>query len=390
MTSAPQQHPVSNHKKRITLLGATGSIGDSTLNVIQQHRDRYDVVAMTAHRNAEKLIERARIFRPALVAIADESAYKAVSQALQPMGIKVLSGTEGVREAARYSTDICVSAMVGAAGLLPTMAAIEQGYTVALANKETLVCAGELVMQACLKSGATLLPIDSEHNAIFQVLASEHRDAIEHITITASGGPFLRQPLAALEHATPEQAVAHPRWRMGHKISVDSATMMNKALELIEAHYLFSLPPDAIQVLIHPESIVHALVHYTDGSVLAQLGMPDMQTPIGVALAWPQRLPIHTPRLDLSQIKSLHFEALDSERFPAISLARQALTEGASALIALNAANEVAVAKFLNKEIRFTDIVRTVEQALHRTKAISIRCLDDVLAADHDVRAALA
>ena len=366
--------------RSVTILGATGSIGDSTLRVIDQHRDRYVIEALTAQNNYEKLIELALRYRPSSVAIGNEAHYAAVNEALKPQGIAVLAGAQGIEEAASVTCDISIAAIVGAAGLRPTLTAITQGKSVAIANKEALVCAGELVMRACKKHGTTLLPIDSEHNAIFQVLTA---GAIpEKITLTASGGPLLTRPLDTMHSVTPAEAVNHPRWSMGAKISVDSATMMNKGLELIEAHYLFALPESQIDVLIHPESIIHSLVHHTDGSVLAQLGMPDMAIPIAYALSWPNRIKVATPRLDLAALKTLNFAHPDAKRFPALLLARAALNAGSAHLIALNAANEIAVAAFLAGKIKFTDIVRIVEKLLEKTVCSTILDASAVLQAD--------
>lgn len=373
-------------RRRISILGATGSIGESTLRVIAQHREQYEIVALTAQNNAEKLIALARQFLPALVAIGDEAHLPQVRAALAPLNIPVLAGAAGIEEAACVPADITVAAIVGAAGLLPTLRAMEQGNAVALANKEALVCAGELVMRLCATHGTKLLPIDSEHNAIFQVLAAEHRPQVEKITLTASGGPLLRRPLASLAQVTPEEAVNHPRWSMGAKISVDSATMMNKGLELIEAHYLFDMPASRIEVLIHPQSIIHSLVHYADGSVLAQLGMPDMAIPIAYALSWPMRMQVDTPRLNLAEIGQLQFEPLEDARFPALGLARAALLAGAAHLIALNAANEVAVAQFLARKIPFTAIARSVADVVASTTASPITSIAEVVEADAEAR----
>ncbi len=372
--------------RRISILGATGSIGDSSLRVISEHPERYQITALTAQNNATKLIALAQTHRPELVAIGNEAHAATVREALNPLGIKVLVGAQGIEEAASHAADITVAAIVGAAGLMPVMQAISQGRSVALANKEALVCAGELVTRACMAHGTTLLPIDSEHNAIFQVLDNAHRAQVEKITLTASGGPLLNRPLDTLSQVTPEEAVKHPRWEMGAKISVDSATMMNKGLELIEAHYLFSAPPSQLDVLVHPESIIHSLVHYADGSVLAQLGMPDMAIPIAYALSWPKRIPVSTPRLDLAQLGSLHFMPLEKERFPALSLAKAALDAGASAMIALNAANEVAVAAFLERKISFTAIAQTVAHVVEQTPPVAISTLEDVIEADRLAR----
>ena len=369
-------------RRRLSILGATGSIGDSTLRVVEQHPEQFEIVVLTAQTNADKLIALAKTHRPEMVAIGDARHAADVKAALAPLGIKVCAGPEGIVEAAEVYADITMSAIVGAAGLLPTLKAIEHGRSVALANKEALVCAGSLVAHRCRQYGTTLLPVDSEHNAVFQVLASEHRSAVEKITLTASGGPLLHRPLESFASITPEEAVKHPRWNMGAKISVDSATMMNKGLELIEAHYLFDMPSAQLDVLIHPESIVHSLVHYADGSVLAQLGMPDMAIPIAYALGWPNRLAVATPRLDLAKAAALHFSLPDALRFPALGLARAALIEGQHAMIALNAANEVAVAAFLAKKIAFTAIAECVERVLTSTPMSAITTAEDVLEAD--------
>ncbi len=385
----PPARPIAlphSPRRRISILGATGSIGDSCLRVIEQHPKRFELVALTAQNNAEKLIALAKKFRPALVAIGNASQATQVTQALTPLGITVLVGSEGIEEAAQMPCDISVAAIVGVAGLMPTLRAIEQGNAVALANKEALVCAGDLVMQTCTTHGTRLLPIDSEHNAIFQVLAHEHRGQIEKITLTASGGPLLHQPLSSLTGVTPEEAINHPRWRMGAKISVDSATMMNKALELIEAHYLFALPASRIEVVIHPQSIIHGLVHYSDGSVLAQLAMPDMAIPIAHALGWPERLDVTTPRLDLASIGILEFMPLDATRFPAITLAREALAASQAHVIALNAANEIAVEKFLERTITFPRIAQCVADVVACTQSTPVHSIADVLEIDQQSR----
>lgn len=369
-------------RRRVSVLGATGSIGDSSLRVIAQHPERYEIAALTAQENAEKLIALARQWKPAAVAIGNEAKLAEVREALKPLGIAAFGGARGIEEAACVPADITVAAIVGAAGLLPTMRAIEQGGSVALANKESLVCAGNLVMQACATHGTKLLPVDSEHNAIFQVLATDHRETVEKITLTASGGPLLRRALDTFAHVTPAEAVNHPRWSMGAKISVDSATMVNKGLELIEAHYLFGLPASKIDVLIHPQSIVHSLVHYADGSVLAQLGMPDMAIPIAYTLSWPERIAVATPRLNLAEIGTLEFEEVEAARYPALATARAALSAGPAHMIALNAANEVAVAAFLAGRIAFTRIAEMIEQALENTQATAIQSVEDVVEAD--------
>lgn len=372
--------------KRVSVLGATGSIGDSTLRVLSQHASRFQVAALTAQDNVEKLIALAKQWQPSMVAIGNEARFQELRDALKPLGIRVAAGASGIEEAASVPADATIAAIVGAAGLKPVMRAIEQGIHVGLANKEALVCAGDVVMRAVTKHGATLLPVDSEHNAIFQLMHREDHAAIEKITLTASGGPFLHRPLTTMDAVTPQEAVKHPRWSMGAKISVDSATMMNKGLEMIEAHYLFAMPPEQIDAIIHPESIIHSLVHCTDGSVLAQLASPDMVIPIAYALSWPERIATDSARLDLARVGKLHFEAVDHARFPAFALALEALRAGPSQRIALNAANEVAVAQFLAGKIRYTDIARIVARVMERTNNSPIHTIDDVVAADEAAR----
>jgi 1-deoxy-D-xylulose-5-phosphate reductoisomerase len=322
-----------------------------------------------------------------MAVIADESLYGALKEALTGTNVAVAAGAAALEEAAALDADLVMAAIVGAAGLKPTLAAVARGATVALANKECLVCAGDVMMREVARSGAVLLPVDSEHSAIFQVFDFDNVEAIERIILTASGGPFLDLDLALMKDVTPEQAVAHPNWDMGAKISVDSATMMNKGLEVIEASYLFPLPEDRIEVLIHPQSVVHSLVGYADGSVLAQLGTPDMRTPIAYALAWPRRQGSPAARLDLARVGQLTFLPLDSQRFPALGLARQALKSGGAAPTVLNAANEVAVQGFLNGEIGFLDIIRVVSEALDRTPRASVATVEDVIAVDREARA---
>jgi 1-deoxy-D-xylulose-5-phosphate reductoisomerase len=367
----------------VSILGATGSIGESTLRVLAEHPTRYRIAALTAQNNAEKLIAQAQQFKPELVAIGNSIHYSTVKDALDPLGIRV---TTDMEEAASHACDISVAAIVGAAGLKPTLRAIEQGKHVALANKESIVCAGSLMLQACARHGTQLVPVDSEHNAIFQVLSGAH-ETVEKITLTASGGPLRTRPADTFASVTVAEAVNHPRWNMGAKISVDSATMANKGLEMIEAHYLFSMPEEKIDVLVHPESIIHSLVHFTDGSVLAQLGEPDMRIPIAYALSWPERIAVNTPRLNLAQMGKLTFEPADMQRFTAIALAREALRAGAAHCIAFNAANEIAVAHFLSGKAGFTDISATIAHGLESSETRTISSIDDVLAHDHDCRA---
>jgi 1-deoxy-D-xylulose-5-phosphate reductoisomerase len=374
-------------KRRVTILGSTGSIGCNTVELLAADRDAYAVEALVAWRNAQRLAEQAKHLGARLAVIADESQYGVLKEALAGSGIETAAGADAVVEAARRPADWVMAAIVGAAGLAPTLAAVRRGACVALANKEVLVCAGDLVTAEAKKHNATLLPVDSEHNAIFQVFDTKQRQAIEKIVLTASGGPFRTASIEAMASATPAQAVAHPNWRMGAKISVDSATMMNKGLEVIEAHHLFALDSDQLDVVVHPQSVVHGLVYYTDGSVLAQLGSPDMRTPIANALGWPDRIPAPSARLDLAKLAQLTFEAPEPDRFPALRLARAALIAGGGAPTVLNAANEIAVAAFLDERIGFLDIAATVERALDRLAGRRIAALDDVYALDRETRA---
>ena len=351
--------------RSVTVLGSTGSIGESTLDLLgRATADDFELVGLSANQNVDGLVEQAKRFRPKAVAIADESVEAELSEKLNGEGIEVFAGREGLVELARLKADVTVAAIVGAAGLEPTLAAVAQGNTVALANKECLVCAGEVFMDAVKTHGATLLPVDSEHNAIFQVLDRDRPEGVRRLILTASGGPFRETPMEKLRRVTREDALAHPTWSMGAKISIDSATMMNKGLELIEAAWLFNRPSSQIDIIVHPQSIVHSMVEYVDGSVLAQMGSPDMRTPIAYALAWPERMETPVERLDLDKISQLTFFNPDPVRFPAIRLAREALEAGGAAPCILNAANEVAVEAFLNGKIKFLDIARICENAL--------------------------
>lgn len=373
--------------RRVTVLGSTGSVGSNTVELLAAYPDRFQVEALVAGRNVAKLAEQARLLRPALAVVADDAAYADLKDALAGTGIAVAAGTAAMVEAAsRPAADWVMAAIVGAAGLAPTLAAVQRGATVALANKEVLVCAGDLVMREVRRCGATLLPVDSEHSAIFQVFDEARRDSIARLILTASGGPFRTWTRDAMAGVTPAQAVAHPNWSMGAKISVDSASMMNKGLELIEAYHLFAMPEDRIDVLVHPQSVIHSLVEYVDGSVLAQLGTPDMRTPIAVALAWPDRIATPGARLDLAKAASLTFESPDPERFPALALARLALQSGGAAPTILNAANEVAVAAFLAGDLGFLDIPRVVEKCLATVAHSPLGTLADVKAADAEAR----
>jgi 1-deoxy-D-xylulose-5-phosphate reductoisomerase len=373
-------------RKSVTLLGATGTIGQNTLKILAAHPERFDLTAITAGDNVTLLAEQARTFRPKRAVIANTDLYSALKDALKGTGIEAAAGVDAVCEAAAMPSDVVMSAIVGAAGLKPTLAAISSGRTVALANKECLVCAGELVLSEVKKHGATLLPVDSEHSAIFQLFDTKRPEQVESITITASGGPFRSWTTKQMKDATPEQAVKHPNWNMGAKISVDSATLMNKGLELIEAYYLFPLAPEQLKAIIHPQSIVHCLVEMIDGSVLAQLSNPDMCTPIAYALGWPERISAPVAKLDLATIGQLHFEAPDEKRFPALRLAREAMQAGGNAPTVLNAANEVAVSRFLKGAIGFLDIARIVEQTLEALENKPLKNLNDVLACNAQAR----
>ena len=373
-------------KRKIAILGATGSIGKSTLDLVEYNRDRFEVVAVTAATSVEALADIARRTGAKLAVIANESRLGELRQLLAGTGCRCAAGSSALVEAACGDADLVIAAIVGCAGLKPVMAAVEAGKTVALANKEALVTAGELMTQAAQASGTVILPIDSEHNAIFQCLAGSRKQDVARIILTASGGPFRDAPVDRIAAATPEEAVAHPNWSMGAKISVDSATMMNKGLELIEARYLFGLTSDRIDIVVHPQSVVHSLVEFVDGSMLAQLGSPDMRIPIAYALAWPERMETGARRLDLAAIARLDFEPPDVERFPALRVARQALESGGSAPIVLNAANEVAVASFLAGGIRFPDIVDLVQQALDELDFAAPRSIPDVLDIDRRTR----
>ena len=375
--------------RKIAILGATGSVGASTLDLVERAPERFEVIALTAGSDVAGLAEAARRTRARLAVIADDSRLQELEARLAGTDCRAAAGTEALNEAAAGEAEWVMAAIVGCAGLRPVMAAVEAGRTVALANKEALVSAGALMTEAATRSGATLLPVDSEHNAIFQCLAGSRAQDVLKLILTGSGGPFRGWSSEAIAAATPAQAVAHPIWSMGAKISVDSATLMNKGLELIEAHHLFGLPSERIDVLIHPQSVIHSMVEYVDGSVLAQLGSPDMRTPIAYALAWPERMATPAERLDLAQLRRLEFEKPDLERFPALRFARQALERGGAAPIVLNAANEIAVGCFLEERIGFADIASLVEQALHQSKAAAAASIDEVIALDAATRDAV-
>jgi 1-deoxy-D-xylulose-5-phosphate reductoisomerase len=381
--------PVPNRQpdvRRISIFGATGSVGCNTVDLIRRDPKRYEVVALTARSNVAELARMAREVRAQIAVVADPGAYAALRDALEGSDTEAAAGPEALVEAAARPADWMMAAIVGAAGLRPTLEAVRQGGIVALANKECLVCAGELVMAEVARHRTQLLPVDSEHSAVFQVLDTRRSDAVEKIILTASGGPFRTMDMESMSRVTPAEAVAHPNWRMGAKISVDSATMMNKGLELIEARHLFDMPSERIEVLVHPQSVVHSLVSYIDGSVLAQLGTPDMRTPIAYALGWPDRIAAPSARLDLARIGNLTFEPPDLARFPSLALARDALRQGGGATAVLNAANEVAVAAFLDERIRFTDICRVVETCLEHAPTRSPETLAAVDEIDQAAR----
>ena len=378
---------MSNTPKNIVILGSTGSIGESALRVVAAFPDRFRIVGLAAQTKVERLLEQARLFSVERVAVADHEAARRARQ-LAPAGLTVLAGPEGLEElAAQDTADIVLMAVVGMAGLSPVLAALRQGTDVALATKEVLVAAGQKVMAASRASGARILPVDSEHSAIFQCLGGQDADRVRRLMLTASGGPFAHNPRLDLEKVTVAEALKHPRWNMGRKVTVDSATMMNKGLEIIEAHWLFGVPFDRIEVVIHPESIVHSMVEFQDGNVLAQLSVSDMRFAIQLALTWPERLDGALPALDLARLGTLHFAAPDEARFPCLSLARAAARAGGTMPVILNAANEVAVQEFLNGKLSFPGIWRTVEKVLGRHTALADPDLPDILAADRWARA---
>lgn len=386
MIALKQKSVPAAERRRVTILGSTGSVGTQTIDLISRAPEQYEVVALTAHKNIKLLIEQARLLRPELVVVADDSQYAALKDALADTTIKVTAGSKAVEEAAMIDSDWVMSAIVGAAGLPGTLAAVRRGAAVAFANKETLVCAGPLMMKLVAECGAKLLPVDSEHNAIWQVFDFEHKDAIARLILTASGGPFRTVSREAMRDVTPAQAIKHPVWSMGAKISIDSATLMNKALEVIEARYLFDMPPEKIDVIVHPQSVVHSMVEYEDGSVLAQLGSPDMRIPIAYCLAWPERMATPAPRLDLAKIAQLTFENPDPVKFPALRLAREAMAKGGIAPAALNAANEVAVEAFLAGKIGFLDIEHINEEVMNAANVVPLTDLEVLNDADQSAR----
>jgi 1-deoxy-D-xylulose-5-phosphate reductoisomerase len=388
--------PLRNNKaanataRSVTVLGATGSIGDSTMDLLRGARDRYRVEALTGNSNVQGLAKLAREFNVRFAAVADPARLSELREALAGTGIECGAGESAIIEAAARPADWVMAAVSGAAGLKPALAAVDRGATVALANKECLVCAGDFFMDRAAKAGACILPSDSEHNALFQALASGNRDELVRVIITASGGPFRTWTAADIEEATLAQALKHPNWSMGQKITIDSASMMNKGLEVIEAAYLFSLKPEEIDVLVHPQSIIHGMVEFSDRSVVAQLGAPDMRIPIAHCLGWPDRIKGPSARLDLAKIGQLTFEAPDFQRFPGLRLAYEALRTGQGATTVFNAANEVAVAAFIAGKIRFGAIARLVEATIdswiRSSNLAPLRSADEAIAVDHNAR----
>jgi 1-deoxy-D-xylulose-5-phosphate reductoisomerase len=399
MTSMKQKRPAARvtrlpkagaAPKTVTILGATGSIGSSTADLLRRDLDSYAVEAVTANSDAAALARLARELGARFAAVADQAAYAELKSELSGSGIEAAAGPEAMVEAARRPAEWVMAAITGAASLAPTLAAAERGAAVALANKECLVCAGALFMRRAAAAGANVLPVDSEHNAIFQALGSGRREDVRRIVLTASGGPFRTFTVEQIRNVTVEQALKHPTWSMGPKVTIDSATLMNKGLELIEAHHLFALPPEELDVVVHPQSIVHGLVEFRDGSVIAQLGSPDMRIPISHCLAWPVRMGTPAARLNLAQVSTLSFEEPDMVRFPALALARRALATGGSAPTILNAANEVAVREFVDKNLGFSGIPALVEATLEamarRGETSEPQTVEEALAVDHTAR----
>jgi len=373
-------------KRHLAILGSTGSIGTQALDVVGQHEDLFEIELLTANNNSSLLIEQARRFRPATVVICNPDLYDEVSAALDPLYIKVFTGIDSICDLLKDpKIDIVLTAMVGFSGLRPTIAAIEAGKAIALANKETLVAAGALIMPLARKHGAPILPVDSEHSAIFQCLQGEHA-RLEKILLTGSGGPFLHSTREEMAAATREQALNHPRWRMGAKVTIDSASLMNKGLELIEARWLFNVEPQDIEVVIHPQSIIHSMVQFSDGCVMAQLSQPDMRLPIQYALSYPNRIDLNTRRIDFAELATLTFERPDIDRFPCLGLAYSALEKGGNATCAMNGANEVAVAAFLEERIRFTDIPAVIAATMDRTSFIEKPSFDDIYSTDFEAK----
>ncbi len=373
-------------KKKITIFGSTGSIGDSTLDLVKNHPEKYEIVGLSINNNYKKLLKQVNSFKPKIVSINNTESFKKFKEINSNDNLKIVNGNDCYDEILDYETDMVVAAITGSAGLMPVIKAAKKGISIALANKESLVCSGSLITSVAKQNGSIILPVDSEHNAIFQVLDVKNRSSVSKLILTASGGPFLNSKFEDLVNITPEQAIKHPNWSMGKKISVDSATMMNKGLELIEAHYLFEMPYKNIDVIIHPESIIHSCVEYSDGSILSQMGTPDMRIPISFVLAYPDRISNSVQKLELGKVKKLTFFEPDLEKFPCLELAYEALKIKKSAPTILNAANEIAVDAFLSSKIKYLSIPKLVEKTLNKASFSNINSIKDVLGIDQDAR----
>lgn len=374
-------------KKRIAILGSTGSIGTQALDVIEQNPDLFEVEVLTANSQVELLIKQAKKFQANVVVIANENLYSAVQEVLDPLGIKVYAGQKSLEQIVQMdSVDMVLTAMVGFAGLVPTLEALKAGKAIALANKETLVVAGELVMDTAIKYGAPIIPVDSEHSAIYQCLVGESNNPIEKIILTASGGPFRTKTIDEIQNVSLKEALNHPNWCMGNKITIDSATLMNKGLEAIEAKWLFGLKPEQVEIIVHPQSIIHSMVGFCDGSLKAQMGLPDMKLPIQYALGFPNRISSNSERLNFSDFPSLTFEQPDLEKFPNLRIALDCMKQGGNLACTMNAANEIAVAAFLEEKISFTDITRIIEKTLINSQFIAHPALQDYIESDKEAR----
>ncbi len=373
-------------KKKITIFGSTGSIGRSTLDIIKHNTDKYEVVGLTANKNYELLLEQVDLFKPKIVSLNNNDSYKKFNDLNVNKNLKVINGQNSHEEILDFKTDLVMAAITGSAGLLPVVSALERGLSIALANKESLVCSGSLITSIAKNNNAKILPVDSEHNAIYQVLDSKNKSKISRLILTASGGPFFKKNIKDLKNVTPDEAIKHPNWSMGKKISIDSATMMNKGLELIEACYLFDIHQENIDVVIHPESIIHSCVEYMDGSMLSQMGTPDMRTPISFTLAYPDRIKTDVERLNLYEIGNLTFHKPNLKKYPCLELAYDSLEMGKSAPTVLNASNEVAVEAFLCHEIKFLSIAKVVEKTLNKSSICNINSIKDVIEVDKESR----
>ena len=373
-------------KKKITIFGSTGSIGESTLDIIKNHPDKYEVIGLTANRNYKKLLEQVDCFKPKIISLNNSDSFNKFNELNKDKNLKVVNGHDSYEEILDFNTDLVMAAISGSAGLMPVVASIKKGVHIALANKESLVCSGSLITSMARLNNVKILPVDSEHNAIYQVLDSRNKSKISRLILTASGGPFLNKEIKELDNVKPEEAIKHPNWSMGKKISIDSATMMNKGLELIEASYLFDIPEKQIDVIIHPESIIHSCVEYMDGSMLSQMGNPDMRTPISFTLAYPDRIKTNVEKLNLCDVEKLTFFKPDFEKYPCLELAYHSLKLKKSAPTTLNAANEVAVDAFLKEKIKFLSIPKVVEKTLNKTSISEINSIKDVIEIDRESR----